>query len=1557
MLSLSASKGDVAVITDINKTYVLQGDSPLELDNWVELLQAASVTTVNGMSGIVTLTTSEINEGTNFYFTDQRAREAINAVGPLTLSTTTGNLALNYSAINFKLTGSDLDTIQGIGTGANPQFNNLTLSGILSVTGGAEIGDGLTVTGNVTTTGNLIVTGGVIEDTDNEDLIIRTNSTENQLVLDSGGNIGIGTSTPLASLHISGSATGGNWLGLFSQSGITPLNSTVISSLQNKAVTVQADGAAYFVGRDVTSNIEFIMGASSAGAAFAGSMTAHDFHIRTNNSTRITVKETTGYIGIGTTTPDSLLQVGNATQYLKVSSLGNTTISGNLSVGGSATIGNLTGLLWGTNGVIGTTTASTLGILETALAQGNIFVGSATGVATANSSIYVSSTGNVGIGTVGPNYKLTVAGSASFGSSNQMTVDASGNVTTSGSVSVGGKLAISNPPTGTAGADSAVAREYVESRGQNLVTNGNGLMGDNYNFSTFTFDPIETHGGGGSFSTVSNAQKNSDELIPVDPEKYYRLVVWAKSGNADGTEYNATRKQYMGITPYDADGNIMATWSFIKSSGSTDTTLAAQLNPGDTTVTLTDATGWYNGATWFSRNFVWWPYTNLKGYTYPNYTYSRNGTRLYSVFNTGNVGAWAAGGISGNVITLTAPWPGPALPVGTPIRNSNDGASHKYIAVGNLSVPNTWTRYEGYVGSVNTDGVNATNQFNYGTAYVKLLFLNNYGGTDDNRIRWSDLWFSELTSRNLEVATQWAPGVVSIDGQTFMGEKTFVSSTKFNTSLSVGTTTAVSMFQIQGASDLALLNVMASTSVTALYVSASGNVGIGTSEPGALLEINQGMSSYATAFTSPHLKLRAKTTTDNTGFVGITYDSSNAQNYGWSSGALRTTNGQSSFVWKYHSNSAEGTERMRIDQNGLVGIGTTTPVAKLEVAPAAGQQTFIARTVGQFGGIYLQDASNNSLFSVFPSDADLGGTALYMRDVSTLRVLIDTDGDSYFNGGNIGIGDTTPDYLLDVAGTAGFDGNLIMTGSAANIILGSNYLSGDGGDEGIFVSSIGYIGIGTTTPSKALSISNGFNIFDATSPHDILISGYDSSDDGVLDVYANNAVKARIHGNGSSYFIGGSVGIGDSSPAALFTVGDGDDFQIDTNGNVTTVGTMTMGPGGVTNNSGIELQANGVKKWTIYSSSSNGTLYITDGGGDSGVYMAQDATAWAANSDIRLKENLVPITEALSKVLNLTPYVYNFIGSQRREIGLIAQDVQQYFPELVDTGGTYLGLTYDRIAPILVQAIKEQNEQINLLQGQISSSTPISSTNITQQTISVSESNPNPTFNTLAVSQASNFYGTINVIGEAGFRSKVVFYEQVYFNKDSAGSAKILAGATSTIVTFEKPYQFSPFITLTPKANLNSLNYWVEQEVTSSFVIALSQPAINDIEFNWHAIAVYQEEILGCMDSTALNFNSEANTEGGNCEYPVVVEEEPTVPAVIENPVEPGVEENEGEAEGEDVELTISEESSAVDELGDTAESTEENNEEITSDLQDVIDNKDESIILEEEVVSEQPEI
>ena len=93
------------------------------------------------------------------------------------------------------------------------------------------------------------------------------------------------------------------------------------------------------------------------------------------------------------------------------------------------------------------------------------------------------------------------------------------------------------------------------------------------------------------------------------------------------------------------------------------------------------------------------------------------------------------------------------------------------------------------------------------------------------------------------------------------------------------------------------------------------------------------------------------------------------------------------------------------------------------------------------------------------------------------------------------------------------------------------------------------------------------------------------------------------------------------------------------------------------------------------------------------------AKAFYQSSDARLKENIVPNTGVLDKIKRLSTYYYNYLGhSNDRQIGVIAQEIETEFPELVSTDETgYKAVNYLGIATIALQGVKELMEQIELM--------------------------------------------------------------------------------------------------------------------------------------------------------------------------------------------------------------------------------------------------------------------
>jgi hypothetical protein len=134
-------------------------------------------------------------------------------------------------------------------------------------------------------------------------------------------------------------------------------------------------------------------------------------------------------------------------------------------------------------------------------------------------------------------------------------------------------------------------------------------------------------------------------------------------------------------------------------------------------------------------------------------------------------------------------------------------------------------------------------------------------------------------------------------------------------------------------------------------------------------------------------------------------------------------------------------------------------------------------------------------------------------------------------------------------------------------------------------------------------------------------------------------------------------------------------------------------------------------------------------------YTALGASAFNTRSDYRLKENVAPVQDALSKITSLKPCTFNFIAEPEKEVvGFIAHEVQEVFPqaisgekdgfrieqvevspaELDEEGNVitesvieekevpvYQGIDHSKLVPLLVAAIQEQQEQIKSLTEQV----------------------------------------------------------------------------------------------------------------------------------------------------------------------------------------------------------------------------------------------------------------
>ncbi len=88
------------------------------------------------------------------------------------------------------------------------------------------------------------------------------------------------------------------------------------------------------------------------------------------------------------------------------------------------------------------------------------------------------------------------------------------------------------------------------------------------------------------------------------------------------------------------------------------------------------------------------------------------------------------------------------------------------------------------------------------------------------------------------------------------------------------------------------------------------------------------------------------------------------------------------------------------------------------------------------------------------------------------------------------------------------------------------------------------------------------------------------------------------------------------------------------------------------------------------------------------------------SSDMRLKANIVSLGSTLAKLLLIDGKSYTMKKDGKQKIGVLAQEIQTVFPELVTTDDKdMLAVNYQGLVPVLINAIKEQDDKISRLES------------------------------------------------------------------------------------------------------------------------------------------------------------------------------------------------------------------------------------------------------------------
>ena len=461
---------------------------------------------------------------------------------------------------------------------------------------------------------------------------------------------------------------------------------------------------------------------------------------------------------------------------------------------------------------------------------------------------------------------------------------------------------------------------------------------------------------------------------------------------------------------------------------------------------------------------------------------------------------------------------------------------------------------------------------------------------------------------------------------------------------------------------------------------SKGNVGIGTTSPGVLLQVGApGPLFGGEKIVADGVICGTGTGADNTKalvFQGGASPKISAFDY-------TIVGGQYVGGMPLHLNQDNSNIYM-CENGGKVGIGMQTPQSGLDVLDTSSSVAMHAKgnrgayfegtqSSGGYGvhGVGYGGASGGEFYSA-------AGIGLNVSTGSNAKAAIvannSSGGPAIVATGNVGIGTASPADKLQVSG-----GNALFDGK---------------------------VGIGTTEPGAPLEIGaagEGLRIISKTAGNTHI--GWNGTDD-----YLSYASTGKVHFrtfDGTNYSekvvvdSSGKVGIGVSAPDFKLDVRNtGTDYTIFANGNGDVLRASCLSPGktaidAITDSGGKGLYAFG------------GDIGVEGAGLKYSFFASGSGQAYGSASSIRWKENIKPIDDPLNKVLKLKGVYFDWKKDHggQHSIGMIAEDVGKVIPEVVsyekDGSGYATGMDYSRLTPLLIEAVKVQQKTIDKQQAQL----------------------------------------------------------------------------------------------------------------------------------------------------------------------------------------------------------------------------------------------------------------
>ena len=321
------------------------------------------------------------------------------------------------------------------------------------------------------------------------------------------------------------------------------------------------------------------------------------------------------------------------------------------------------------------------------------------------------------------------------------------------------------------------------------------------------------------------------------------------------------------------------------------------------------------------------------------------------------------------------------------------------------------------------------------------------------------------------------------------------------------------------------------------------------------------------------------------------------------------------------------------------------------------------------------------------------------------------------------------------SGSAYVTGDLIVTGSInglinatngvisgssqINLLLPSGVVSGSSQLSGTTITDLTIVNLTTINETASVIFSSGSNRFGDFGNDTHSFTGSVQISGSLTTIGASTATSFNGAINATNGVISGSSQITATLPSGVVSgssqvdatattnFNSGIKTKLDAEGVISGSSQVTRTLQQITDTGASTSNAITITNSTTSTSKTTGALIVTGGIGTSGdIFAGGDIVAYAS-SDIRLKTNLELISNPLHKINQIGGYSFEWnVDKQNiysgKDYGVIAQEIEQILPELVDTRESgYKAVKYDKLISLLIEGIKDLSKQVEELKQKI----------------------------------------------------------------------------------------------------------------------------------------------------------------------------------------------------------------------------------------------------------------